>query len=294
LKIAIIGATGFIGSNLTRTLSRRGYDVIAVTRNVDTPLAGLKGVTCIRGDIHDIDSLKNALGEIDTVYHLVGIIAETRELTFEKTVIEGTRNLVAACRQCGVKKIIYLSALGTARKIDSRYFRSKQLAEKAIKDSGMTFTILRPSVVYGPEDKFINMLAGLIKRLPFMPVIGHGHYPLQPLYVNDLAAILESSLNKTETTDRIIEVGGPEIFELRELLSVIKKALDKKRISIYIPFWFMKFNAGLMEMVLRPTPITREQLDMLKAGSTCDNSEFDFLFNIRLTKLEDGLREYLR
>ncbi|MCX6828416.1 MAG: complex I NDUFA9 subunit family protein [candidate division Zixibacteria bacterium] len=294
MRIAVAGGTGFIGHNLVGALAESGHTVFVISRRRSIK-QGAKGmVEYVAGDLHDVESLKSALNGIEVVYHLVGIIAETKTLTFEKTVIGGTKNLIAACRPNGVKKIIYLSALGTSASTDTRYFQSKWAAEEIIRNSGIPYTIFRPSVVFGPADKFINMLARMVKLSPLVPIVGNGRALLQPLYIGDLTLMLKDTLTNEKAANRIIEIGGPEQLEYPQLIAIIKKVLNKKRLNLYIPMWFMKFAATLLEAVLKPAPLTRDQLKMLKTGNICSNIEAQKIFDIKLTRLEDALKEYLR
>ena len=294
MKVAVTGAGGFIGRNLLRELTKNGHEIIALYHR-HSPFPDLvKGMTWVKTDIHDIDSLKTSLNGAVAVYHLVGIIAETRTLTFEKTVIGGTRKLVEACRSVGIKKIIYLSALGTSSSAASKYLHAKWLAEESIRNSGLNYVILRPSIVFGPEDKFINRLARMIRLYPVMPIIGDGHQKIQPIFVNDLTTILRNSLSNDKALNRTIQIGGPEEYEFRQLITLLKKLLKKRSINLYIPLWTLKIIAAGLEKIMKPAPFTTDQLKMLKAGNTCDNSELLELFNMELTRLEDGLEKYLR
>lgn len=294
MKVAVTGAGGFIGRNLLRELSRNRHEIIALRHRHSSPPELVKGATWIKADIHDIDSLRASLNGVFAVYHLVGIIAETRTLTFEKTVVGGTRNLIEACRSIGVRKIIYLSALGTSSSTASKYLHTKWLAEEVIRNSGLDYIILRPSIVFGPEDKFVNRLARMIKLYPFMPIIGDGRQRIQPIFVNDLIAIMIDSLSNDKALNKTIQIGGPEEYELLQLIALLKKLLKKSRINLYIPLWTLKIIAAGLEKIMKPAPITTDQLKMLKAGNICDNREMLELFNMELTGLEDGLRKYLR
>jgi uncharacterized protein YbjT (DUF2867 family) len=293
LRIAVLGGTGFIGGHLLKALSGTANEIVIISRRGNSG-GSTPSVSYRNGDIHNMESLVSALKDIDLVYHLVGIIAETKELTFEKTVIGGTVNLVAACGKSGVKRIIYLSALGTSATAPSKYYQSKWKAEEIICQSGLNYIIVRPSVVYGPDDKFINMLAGMIRRSPIIPIIGNGRYLLQPVYVGDLIDILIDSIGNAGAQNKIIEIGGPEQLQFRQLIDLIKKTLNKKRMNFYIPFWFMKPIAVIMGKIMESPPVTADQLRMLEIGNTCDNKELRGIYDVKLAKLEDKINDYLR
>jgi NADH dehydrogenase len=254
----------------------------------------LESVEIVGGDVHDRESMNVAFESVDVVYHLVGIIAETRTLTFDKTVAEGTKNVVAACLETGVKRIVYLSAVGTSPEATSKYHRTKWLAEEAIRNSGIEYTIFRPSIIFGPGECFVSILVRMISRLPLVPIIGDGKYELQPVYIDDLVRVMSRAPENENSLDRTIEVGGPGKYQYREIVTILKRILNKKRGSIYLPLWFMKANAFVLERVMKPAPITRDQIAMLIAGNVCDNSKLEEIFDIELTDFEDGLRKYMR
>ncbi len=300
MKIAITGASGFIGSALTKALAEENHDLrLLMHRNkpatVKSDLSDSPGRTeLVHGDVQDTESLKTAFKGVDVVFHLVGIIAETRNLTFEKTVTVGTQNVVEAAAACSVKKLIYLSALGTSDKAISKYHQSKWKAEEEVRNSGIEFVILRPSVIFGPGDDFLNKISSMIKKLPFAPIIGNGEYLLQPVYIYDLIKILVACLKNSKASGKTIEVGGPRAYRYKEIIRILKSHLNKNRINIYLPVWLMSIAAAVMEKLMKPAPITTDQLKMMQAGNYCDNKEMKEIFEINLTDLEDGLKEYMR
>jgi NADH dehydrogenase len=235
-----------------------------------------------------------AFSGVDMIYHLVGIIAETRELTFEKTVAQGTANLIKAARECGVRKIIYLSALGTSDMAEMAYFRSKWLAEEAVRNSGLNYVILRPSLIFGPGDKSVNLFARLIKLFPVFPVIGDGRYVVQPIYINDLIKIMLDCIDNQKASGQTIEIGGPRAMSLRELIAIIRKTLHRRGLNLYIPTGLMTAVATILEMFFKPAPVTKDQIKMLLTGNSCENDTLYSIFEIELTSIENGLEEYLR
>ena len=293
MKIAVTGAFGFIGQNLVAELSRRGYSLRLLSHRKRPMTETGRSVEVVEANVHDSDSLSKAFKNIDMVFHLVGIIAETRQLTFDKTVVAGTYNVVSACREQGVKRLIYLSAAGTSPDSRSRYFQSKWKAEEAVKGSGLDYTIFRPSVVFGEGDGFVTMLVKMIKRFPLVPIIGSGRSALQPVYIGDLVKVMADSLENKRAVKRIFEIGGPEVLEYRQIITILKRVLNKKRGSLYLPLGLMKMNAFVLEKIMKPAPITRDQLIMLEAGNKADNGILMDAFDIALTSFEDGIRKYM-
>jgi len=294
LKIAITGASGFVGRHLVASLAETEHHLrLLIHRKHIESVSGDK-IETVFGDVHNSDSLDKAFEGVDAVYHLVGIIAETGQLTFEKTVTAGTKNVVAACLQNNVRHIIYLSALGASEDAISKYHQSKWQAEEAVRDSGVDYTIFRPSVIFGEGDGFVSTLVWLTKKFPLTPVIGHGDFLLQPVYINDLIHLLMNSLGNKKARNKTIEIGGPDKISYKEILRIVKRVLNKKRGNLYLPMWFMKLNAFLLERTLKPSPITTDQLKMLEVGNTCDNKKLYEIFEIELTAFEEGLRKYMR
>ncbi len=291
MKIGITGATGFVGSHLLKRITEQNHDVkILVHENRNSHGYGDNVELCY-GSIDDVNSLKAFCEGLDALYHLVGIIAETKTKTFEKTVALGTKNIVNAAIEKKVKKFVYLSAVGTSEESLSKYHQTKFIAEQAVIKSQIPFVIFRPSILYGQGDGFISMLVQLIRYSPFVPVIGTGKYKMQPLYIDDLTTMMTSVEN---TENEIIEVGGPEKLEYLKILDILKKVLGKKRMNFFLPTLFMKFVASLLERIVKPAPITKDQLLMMELGSTCDLTKMNKLFSIDPVSLEDGLQKYMR
>lgn len=292
--VAILGGSGFIGSSLVFKLLHIGARINFLTHRSDPDLLSPGGqIKFFKGDINDSKSLENCFSGCAALYHLVGIIAETKSQTFQKTVLEGTEAVIHAARKTGVKKIIYLSALGTNLHAKSNYHRTKYGAEQLIIKSGLDYTIFRPSVVFGSGDQFINMIARMVRQFPVVPVIGDGQYKLQPVFVEDLTTIMALSLARSQSSNKLYEVGGPEALTYLEILDIIKQILNKRRPNIHLPVSLMRLIASVLERFLTPAPITVDQLKMMEAGSTCDETLVEKEFEFKFTTLEKQLPAYL-
>jgi NADH dehydrogenase len=294
VKIAVTGASGFVGSHLVDSLQKANFEITVLSHRNISSNNSKERINIIHGSIEDTGSMVRAFQSVDVVLHLVGIIVETKENTFEKTVAQGTKNLVSAAKTAGVKKIIFLSALGTTPNSLSKYHKTKYIAEQAIINSGIDYTILRASVIFGERDGFISMLSRMIKRLPFTPVIGDGKYKLQPLYINDLVFVLHRSIISEETKNKIIDIAGPDKLEYLQILDIIKVDLNVKRLNFHISVMVMKPIAFLMEKLLSFPPITRDQLKMMLAGNTGNIDEMQRIYSFKPISLEEGLKKYKR
>ncbi|MEW6412272.1 MAG: complex I NDUFA9 subunit family protein [Candidatus Zixiibacteriota bacterium] len=294
MKIAVTGGTGFVGHHLVNKLLSAGHEVTVVTRRVPARDRFVSEVVYHVGSVDDTEALKSAFKSIFAVYHLVGIIAETKTNSFDKTVSQGTANVVQACHESSVARLIYLSAMGTSINAPTRYHRTKYLAEQAVIDSGLDFVIYRPSIIYGPGDGFVSLLTRMIKMYPVTPVIGSGKFMLQPVYIDDLVQAMAAALTNDRVLSQIIEIGGPEKLEYIEILNIIKRVLGKRRVNFHIPIAVMYAVASALEKILTPAPITRDQLKMMEMGNTGDITRMKELLSIEPIELEKGLRKYLR
>ncbi len=291
MKIAVTGGSGFVGRNLVNRLLQDNHEItVLANRRAAKDIFGNK-VRSVSGSVHSVPELLPAIQGSQIVFHLVGIIAETRQNTFEKTVSEGTTNVVKACCESGVKKIIYLSALGTSENAQTAYHKSKYQAEQTVINSGLEWVIIRASIIYGKNDGFLTVMSRLTKTLPFIPVFGDGKYKLQPIYIDDLTQVMTQAAVNSNAVRQIIDAGGPEQLEFVQVIDYLKNALGKKRLNFHIPFGVIKPVAALMELIVRPAPLTRDQLTMLKMGNTGDISKMKSLLGINPIKFQDGLRK---
>lgn len=300
--ILLTGATGFVGKALMTELLKGGSRVRVLAR--DTLRAeGVwdEGVEVIKGDVTDRASVEGAFnfggggngGKVDAVYHLVGILTETRGATFSKVHVEGTRNVVEAALGAGVKRYLHVSALGTRLNARSEYHRTKWAAEEIVRSSGLLYTIFRPSVIFGPGDKFTNLFARVIRISPVIALPGDGRGLMQPVYVEDLARFMAFCLKRPETANKVFEVGGPEKMSFDAVIDRIAATLGKRPVKVHLPFALMRRAATFAEKFLPTPPITRDQLIMLAEDNvTTENALFD-VAGIKPTNMADGMRGYL-
>jgi len=289
VKIAVTGGSGFVGRHLVQRLLKDNHEISILSRHKPKEDCNNSKVRQLFGSVNEITELVPAIQDCEVVFHLVGIIAETRKNTFEKTVAEGTKNVVEACRLAHVKRIIYLSALGTSEKAETAYHRTKYKAEETIKNSGIDWVIFRSSIIYGKDDGFLTLMTKIIKMLPIVPIFGDGKYKMQPIFINDLTQAMAQAAQNQRASKKIIDAGGPEELEYVSVMDHIKRALGKKRLNFHIPFAVIRPVAALMETLLKPAPLTKDQLTMLKMGSVGDISLMKSLFEIEPIKFEDGL-----
>ncbi|MDP2689396.1 MAG: NAD(P)H-binding protein, partial [Deltaproteobacteria bacterium] len=207
--------------------------------------------------------------------------------------VEATRNVVAACRGRGVKRYIHISALGTRRNAASEYHRTKWEAEEIIRGSGLAYTIFRPSVMFGKEDKFTNVLARAIRLSPVIMVPGNGRNKMQPVFVKDVVAALVRSIGMDEAKLKVFELGGPEVFDFDGIIDGVARVLGRRRLKLHVPMPLMRLNAALLEAVLSAPPITRDALLMLEEDNVTEDNALPSVFGISPTGLIEGMKTYL-
>jgi len=225
----------------------------------------------------------------------VGIIREFsgRGATFERLHVEATRNVISAARDAGVKRYLQMSSLGTRPGAVSGYHRSKFRAEEEVRSSGLDWTIFRPSVIYGPKDEFVNMLAGYIRSFPAVPVIGDGTYRLQPISADDVARCFAMALEMPVSTGKTYELCGPDRLRYVDMLDAIGRALGKGHVTkIYNPLPLMKVVVPLLQR-FSFFPLTMDQLTMLIEESICDGGWRE-TFGFEPERFEAGIARYLK
>ena len=227
------------------------------------------------GDVTNRESVENAAQGTTAIVHLVGIIREfpARGITFERLHVAATRNVVDAARLWGIPRFIHMSALGARAGGTTGYFDSKGRAEDCVRQSGLRWTIFRPSVIFGPGDAFLNELARILRTAPLMPVPGNGKYLLQPVFVGDVAKGFADALLRPDTEMGIFEVGGPERFSYGELLDRIGASMGRRARKLHVPLSLLRPAVRILERFER-FPLTTDQLGMLLQENVCDHEPF--------------------
>lgn len=247
------------------------------------------GVETVSADLATGDGLESALQGVDRVAHLVAIIVERGSQTFDAVVRGGTERLGQAARAAGVGKFVYVSAIGADPDPDFPYWAAKWGAERAVIESGLTYTILRPSLVFGPGDDFFNRLAGLVRWNPVVPIAGDGKTRFQPIWVEDLVTCIAACLEEGSHDGEIVEVGGPEHLTYEELLEAVRRELGARRLKVHVPLPVVRLLAGGMEALLPQPPVTRHQLAMLSKDNITGIDAVPRLFGFAPKRLSEGL-----
>ena len=266
--IAIFGAGGFIGKHLMRQLTKLDYRVKVATRNPYLkgylkPLGNPGQIAFLKTNIFKPGDVKQVLKNSDFVINLVGILHETRTQKFNQIHAQFPYLLSNLCNELEIKKLVHISALGVKERHTSQYIQSKLQGEKNIQDTFKPSVILRPSVVFGQEDKFFNTFASIAQFSPVLPLIGGGKTKFAPIYVKDIAKAIVKTLELNNSKPEIYELGGPENYSFKELMEILLTEIKKKRFLIPIPFSLAKFNSYFLQIMPNPL-LTPDQVEILK------------------------------
>ena len=292
-EVLVTGGTGFLGRYVCRALIARGYLPRLLVRigsegAIPDDIRGASRVT--PGDITNRESVENAAQSTNAIVHLAGIIREVpgKDVTFEKIHEEGTRNAVHAAKQWRISRFVHVSALGAAPGSPGRYFDSKGKAEEIVRQSGLAWTIFRPSGIFGPGDRFIGELERAVLRAPVLPVPGDGEFPLQPVFVGDLVKGIVDCLSRPDTESTAFDVGGPERFTYNELIDRIAAAAGVRVRKVRVSVTRMRRAARFFSRYEK-FPLTADMLDVLLAGNTCDSEPYSSTFGLSPIPLSGSL-----
>lgn len=295
MLVFLAGGTGFVGSHLLFKLNEYGHKVRVLTRR-ETMRSEIsqKGGEPIIGDIMEPEVWENGVAGCEAIINLIGIIRETASSNFDELHNLAAARLINIAKEKGVSKFLHMSALGTREGAPSRYYSTKFKAEEVLKESGLNYIIFRPSIIFGPRDGFINMLADMIRKVPVVPVIGDGEYKMQPVSIHNVVECFVRGLEKEDVLNQTFEIGGPRALTYNSLLDEIMAALGVHKSKIHLPEALIKPVASVMELVLVNPLITREQMTMLLEDNVCDSRRVTEAFDLNLIPLSLGIREYIK
>jgi NADH dehydrogenase len=292
MRIFVTGGTGFVGSEVVRQLAVAGHELVALVRpGSEGKLVKVANVSSHLGDVTEPDCLPGGMAGCDAVIHLVGVIREfpERGVTYERLHVKATENVIAAAASQGVRRYLHMSANGVRENSAADYHRTKWRAEEAVRASDLDWTIFRPSLLFGRGGEFVAMLAGMVRRLPVVPVIGDGRYRLQPVAVEQVAETFVKALDMPETAGRVFHLGGAESYPFDEILDLVGRALGKARVlKIHQPAPLVRPIVVLMERC-RSFPVTLDQMTMMLEGNVCDQGPWAEAFGIEPVSFAEGI-----
>ena len=290
LVVLVTGATGFLGRRVVRELLERGQQVRCL---VHTPgrerMFDHRAVEVQYGSVRDPSSLSNAFYDVEAVVHLVGIIRRRRRDSFEDVHREGTANVLAAAKEGGARHFLHVSAIGAANDRSYPYLYTKWLGEQEVISGGIPYTIFRPSVLFGEGDEFVNVLAGLVRLFPLVPVIGSGKNRYHPLAADDLARCIAITLGREDLKGRTLDLGGTKRMSYNDLVAQVATAMGKRRLRFHLPVWLMYAAAAVSQGFMPRPPITTDQLKMLEIRSVAELGELERVFGFTPRPMEGNI-----
>ena len=274
--ILITGATGYIGRHLVARLVEQGERPRCLVRDVRRAGSILPAgkVELVQGDTTQSASLEAAVQGVDTIVHAAFITADRKQSAGNRygvTNVQGTANVIRVAKQAGVKRIVEMSGLGTKLDKPGSYMQGRYLAEKMLKESGLDWTIIQPSVLFGNGSPFIKGLTDLIRTSPVVPLIGGGTVMFQPIYVEDVVTVIIKVLEDPgRTSGKTYTIGGPNYYSFTEIIDALLHAMHKTRIKAYAPTPLVGLGAAMMEMVLPKPPLTSAAMTLFTFNNTTD------------------------
>ena len=269
--ITVIGGAGFLGRYVVRDLAETGARVRVGVRNPNAalylkPMGTVGQIQLCQTNIRNADSIRIAVEGADAVINLVGIMGNSGRNTMSAVHENGAEQLAEICTEMGVNRLVHVSALGADLKSRSSYLRSRAEGERRLSAAYPDATIIRPSVLFGPEDDFFNRFATLARALPFLPLIGGGHTQFQPAYVADVARAIVKALEDASAPGRIYELGGPATWSLKQVYEFILSETDRNNLLVPMPFFAATFAAFFLQL-LPGKILTPDQVTMLKTDN---------------------------
>ncbi len=294
MTVMVTGATGFLGRRVVEALLDRGKDVRCLVRSPGAEaMFDQDRVDVHYGSVTDPASLRAAFYDLDEVVHLVAVIQERGGATFFRINVEGTRNVLKASEAAGVRRFVHLSAIGAQENPEMRYLYSKWVAEQLVFSSGIPYTILRPSLLFGEGDEFMNALAGLIRTMPIVPVIGDGKNEFQPVSADDVARCVANAVDNPRLRNRRAEIGGPQRLTYDQVVDEVAFAMSTKRWKLHIPVALMRFPVWLTEKLFSRPPITKDQLAMLQVPNYSERDTVQGVFRFNPKRIRGNIN-YVR
>ena len=269
--VTVFGGSGFLGRNVVRALAKRDYRIRVAVRRPELaghlqPLGKVGQIHAVQANLRYPESVEAAMRGSHAAINLVGILAEGGAQTFDAVQGLGAGTVAKAASAIGAR-MVHVSAIGADENSPSRYARSKAAGEKAVLAAAPTATILRPSVVFGPEDQFTNRFASLAQMSPVLPLIGGGVTKLQPVYAGDVATAVADAVEGKTRQGAIYELGGPEVLTMREIMEIILRVTERRRMLVSLPFGLAKFQAFFLQFAPGPLKLTPDQVVLLQSDN---------------------------
>lgn len=267
MLVTVFGGSGFLGRHVVRALARRGYRIRVAVRRPELagylqPMGWVGQINAVQANLRFPDSVAAAVGDADAVVNLVGILFESGRQRFDAVITKGAQTVAQAAKAASVP-LVHVSAIGADEDSSSRYARAKAQGERRVREADETAIVVRPSIVFGPEDDFFNRFAAMARISPALPLVGGGHTRMQPVFAGNVGEAIARAVDGDLKSGATYELGGPEVRSFKELMQFVLAVTHRKRLLISVPFGMMKFQATLLQLWPTP-PITPDQVELLK------------------------------
>jgi NADH dehydrogenase len=269
--VTVFGGSGFLGRSVVRALAKRDYRIRVAVRRPELaghlqPLGRVGQIHAVQANLRYPASVEAAMRDSHAAINLVGILAESGAQTFDAVQGAGAGTVARAASAVGAR-VVHVSAIGADENSVSHYARTKAAGEQAVLAAAPSSTIMRPSIVFGPEDQFTNRFAALARISPMLPLIGGGVTRLQPVYVGDVATAVADAVDGKARAGGIYELGGPEVLTMREIMEIILEITDRKRMLVSLPFGLAKLQALVLQFAPGPLKLTPDQVELLRSDN---------------------------
>jgi NADH dehydrogenase len=274
--VTVFGGSGFVGRSVVRALCKRDYRIRVAVRRPELaghlqPLGKVGQIHAVQANLRYPASVEAAMRGADAAINLVGILTEGGAQTFDAVQAAGASAVAKAASAAGAR-MVHVSAIGADENSLSRYARSKAAGEKAVLAAVPSATIMRPSIMFGPEDQFTNRFAALARMSPMLPLIGGGVTRLQPVYVGDVATAVADAVDGKTKAGATYELGGPEVLTMREIMGIILATIERRRMLVSLPFGLAKFQALFLQFAPGPLKLTPDQVALLRVDNVVSDA----------------------
>jgi uncharacterized protein YbjT (DUF2867 family) len=274
--VTVFGGSGFLGRHVVRALAKRDYRIRVAVRRPELaghlqPLGRVGQIHSVQTNLRYPASVEAAMRDARVAINLVGILTESGEQTFDAVQGAGAGTVATAASAAGAR-MVHVSAIGADAHSASRYARAKAAGEQAVLAAVPGATIMRPSVVFGPEDQFTNRFASLARMAPALPLIGGGLTRLQPVYVGDVATAVADAVDGKTRPGAVYELGGPEVLTMREILETILAITERRRMLVSLPFSLAKFQAAFLQFAPGALKLTPDQVELLRSDNVVSDA----------------------
>jgi uncharacterized protein YbjT (DUF2867 family) len=292
--ITVFGGSGFVGRHIVRALANEGWRIRVAVRHPNTahflrPMGRVGQIQIVKANILKEDDVAKAVDGADAVVNLVGTLKR-----FDKIHVDAAARIASQAKTAGASRLIHFSVIGAEKNATARYYRSKAEGESRLREIFPTATIIRPSIIFGPEDYFFNRFAALIRLLPlFFPLFGGGTTRFQPVFVSDIARGTTAALNRPETQSQTFEFAGPETMTLREVIEYVLRETRRTRALISVPIGLTKL-AGAILQIVPGAPLTLDQARMLQTDAVLTGTQLSLAdLGINPTAIDAIVPSYL-